>query len=365
MNAKKIDEALQASEIRYRRLFEAAQDGILLVDAETGQIRDVNPFLTDMLGYNHEEMLGKKLWEIGFIKDTEAAKRAFRELQNNTYIRFEDLPLETKDGRSIAVEFVSNVYRINNDKVIQCDIRDITARKLLEQQKEDFYAIVTHDIKSPLTAILGYAELLLTDEKYKLEKEAKEFISAIEKNGHNILRLAEGFLDLSRLRSGKITLNKNKVEVAVLLRGVYEEFEQRAREKDLELYLNLPENHVVCMLDKRYVEIAVKNLVDNALKFTTSGSVTLNAARQTARGRDFIVISVSDTGPGLQKEHMEKIFDRYYRSPNTSGVKGTGLGLSIVKEVADIHGGMVEAVCPEGGGCTFKLFLPAGTPNPV
>ena len=92
------EEALKVSETRYRRLFETAQDGILILDAETGQISDVNPFLVEMLGYSHEEFLGKKLWEIGAFKNIEASKAAFLELQSKGYVRYKDLPLETKDG---------------------------------------------------------------------------------------------------------------------------------------------------------------------------------------------------------------------------------------------------------------------------
>ncbi|MGD1154177.1 MAG: sigma 54-interacting transcriptional regulator [Syntrophales bacterium] len=128
---KQTEEALKSSEKRYRRLFETAQDGILILDAETGQISDVNPFLVEMLGYSHEDFLGKKLWEIGVFKDIEASKAAFLELQDKGYVRYNDLPLETKDGRSLDVEFVSNVYLVNHHKVIQCNIRDITERKLI------------------------------------------------------------------------------------------------------------------------------------------------------------------------------------------------------------------------------------------
>ena len=129
---KQSDEALKVSETRYRRLFETAQDGILLLDAQTGQISDVNPFLVEMLGYSHEDFLGKKLWEIGAFKDIEASKAVFAELQAKGYVRYEDLPLETKDGHPIAVEFVSNVYLVNHHRVIQCNIRNITERKLIE-----------------------------------------------------------------------------------------------------------------------------------------------------------------------------------------------------------------------------------------
>ena len=130
---KRSEEALKISETRYRRLFESAQDGILILDAETGQISDVNPFLGEMLGYSHEEFLGKKLWEIGPFKNMEASKAAFLELQSKGYVRYNDLPLETKEGRPIAVEFVSNVYLVNHHKVIQCNIRDITERKLIAE----------------------------------------------------------------------------------------------------------------------------------------------------------------------------------------------------------------------------------------
>ena len=130
---KESEEALKISETRYRRLFETAQDGILILESETGRISDVNPFLVEMLGYSHEEFLGKKLWEIGPFKNIEAAKAAFLELQSKGYVRYDDLPLETKDGRPIAVEFVSNVYLVNHHKVIQCNIRDITERKLIAE----------------------------------------------------------------------------------------------------------------------------------------------------------------------------------------------------------------------------------------
>ena len=105
--------ALEDSETRYRRLFETAKDGILILDFKTGQIADVNPFLIEMLGYTHSEFVGKKLWEIGPFKDIPASRSAFSELQTKGVIRYDDLPLETQDGRRINVEFVSNVYPVD------------------------------------------------------------------------------------------------------------------------------------------------------------------------------------------------------------------------------------------------------------
>ncbi len=143
---EKKELSLTDSELRYRRLFEAARDGILILDAETGAITDVNPFLIDMVGYSRGEFIKKKLWEVGAFTDIEASKVAFEVLQANEYIRYEDLPLKTKSGKLIQVEFVSNVYLEGKEKVIQCNIRDITERMeiigALQENEKKYHDLV-------------------------------------------------------------------------------------------------------------------------------------------------------------------------------------------------------------------------------
>ncbi len=152
--SKPTGENLRASELRYRRLFETAKDGILILDAKTGQISDVNPFLVNLLGYSHDEFMGKPLWEIGPFKDIKECQLAFRELQDKEYIRYESLPLEHKDGRSIDVEFVSNVYGVSGGtRVIQCNIRDITSRRRMAeklQQSEERFNLVVQATKDAI-----------------------------------------------------------------------------------------------------------------------------------------------------------------------------------------------------------------------
>jgi two-component system, cell cycle sensor histidine kinase and response regulator CckA len=127
---------LQASEIRYRRLFETAKDGILILDADSGAIVDANPFIQDLLGFNADELEGKRLSEIGVFRDRASAESAFSELQTAGYIRYEDLPLQARDGRQVEVEFVSNVYQAGSTRVIQCNVRDVTERKRSEREIE-------------------------------------------------------------------------------------------------------------------------------------------------------------------------------------------------------------------------------------
>jgi PAS domain S-box-containing protein len=132
-NQKQPEAALKDSELRYRRLFEAARDGILILDADTGAVVDVNPFLVELLGFSRETFLGKELWELGFFRDIIANKDSFETLRAEGYVRYEDKPLETKDGRRVDVEFVSNVYLVNGHNVIHCNVRDISARKRADQ----------------------------------------------------------------------------------------------------------------------------------------------------------------------------------------------------------------------------------------
>ena len=148
---QQAEAALHASETRYRRLFEAAQDGILILDAQTGQIVDANPFLTGRLGYSRSGILAKKIWEIGVFQDVIASQDTFRRLVETGYGRYADLPLETRDGRQIAVEFVSNVYQVDGKTVVQCNIRDITERRQAEHQIAELAAIV----QSSQDAIIG------------------------------------------------------------------------------------------------------------------------------------------------------------------------------------------------------------------
>lgn len=164
----RAENALSASEARYRRLFEAAKDGIVILDAETGLVVDVNKFMLDLLRFSREQFLGRKIWEIGFLNDTFASKENFRKLQSHEYIRYEDLPLKTADGRRIDVEFVSNTYAVDHIKVIQCNIRDITERKKAEETLKKREKLLS---KTQEIARLGSWELDLANNRLSWSDE--------------------------------------------------------------------------------------------------------------------------------------------------------------------------------------------------
>ena len=180
---------IKTSELRYRRLFEAAQDGILILDAATGAIIDVNPFLIRMLGYSREEFVQKRLWEVGAFRDVKASQEAFAILQEDEYIRYEDLPLRTRDGQLVDVEFVSNVYWVNDEKVIQCNIRDISERKrahdaLLKSQA----LLLEQSVRDHLTGLFN--------RRYMEETLERELLRAMRKH----LPLGIIMLDMDNLK---------------------------------------------------------------------------------------------------------------------------------------------------------------------
>jgi formate hydrogenlyase transcriptional activator len=216
---RQADEALKVSETCYRRLFESAQDGIVLLDADTGQILDVNPFLIKMLGYLHKDFLGKKLWEIGPFSDIAVSKLRFSELQTKGYVRYEHLPLETREGRLIDVEFVSNVYLVDHKKIIQCNIRDITLRKQAEEALRRAYDEMDLRVKERTEDLVEANQQLLREieERKKAEESLREALKEV-KQLKNQLREENLYLreEINLIHSHKDIVGNSEAIMTVL-----------------------------------------------------------------------------------------------------------------------------------------------------
>ena len=371
------DPGLRTSEIRYRRLFEAARDGILILNALTLKITDVNPFMTELLGYSRDEFLGKELWEIGLFSDKEASQTAFRELQIKGYLRYEDLPLQTKEGRLRQVEFVSNVYDEDGQQVIQCNIRDITERKRAEEEREvllesaqtahaeadlannikdEFLAILSHELRTPLTSILGWSKLL-TDGNLD-EQKSKRAIDSIVRNAQAQRQLIDDLLDISRIITGNLRLDVRPVELAPMIEGVVDGVRPAAEARSIHLQITLESQTSPISGDPERLQQIIWNLLTNAIKFTPKGGLV---QVWLERIESHVEITISDTGEGIPSDLLTHVFDRFRQSDSSSTRRhgGLGLGLSIVRQLVELHGGTVTAESPGAGkGTTFKVIFP-------
>jgi two-component system, OmpR family, phosphate regulon sensor histidine kinase PhoR len=233
-------------------------------------------------------------------------------------------------------------------------LRDVTDARRAEAVRRDFVANASHELRTPISAIRASAETLLSG-AVDDPAAARHFIEIVSRHAERLARLTQDLLDLSRIESRQWRLDASPVDTAALGRQIVELLGATARDKGLELRSEIPEGMVV-RGDARALEQVLVNLVDNGVKYTGAGSVVLQAARDV----DDVILSVADTGPGIEKHHLPRIFERFYRiDPGRSREQGgTGLGLSIVKNLAEAMGG--EAGVESGaGGSRFWLRLPA------
>ncbi|MEK6336400.1 MAG: ATP-binding protein [Acidobacteriota bacterium] len=369
---RRAEVALEDSELRYRRLFETAQDAILILDERQGKIFDANPFIQDMLGYSQGEIVGKELWQIGMFRDAEENKAAFRELQDKGYIRYENLPLKTKAGEQIEVEFVSNVYQVDHHKVIQCNIRDITERSRLErkthdqaealaelhQRKDEFLAMLSHELRNPLSAIFSALHVLrLQGNENPIQQRA---MTTMERQVGQLAHLVDDLLEVSRVITGRIQLQFEHLDVRAIAEHAVASVQPLIERKHV-LSVSLPGEPVWVKGDPTRLEQVIVNLLTNAAKYTDEGGRIWLTVKQEEDEVE-VVLRVRDTGVGIAPELLPSIFDLFTQAPRTvdRSQGGLGIGLSLVKKLVELHGGKVAAHSAGlGQGSEFVVRLPA------
>jgi two-component system phosphate regulon sensor histidine kinase PhoR len=331
------------------KLLNSTREAVIVVDGSL-RVSAANDSAYESLGRSSGKLEGRRLSEV--VRDT-ALHDGFRwsverrepselrlELSGNE-VRIFDVhiaPLEI-DGAQLAVGFFYNVSRIER----------------LERIRQEFLSNISHELRTPLTSILAFVETL-EDGAIDDEENNRRFLNIIRRNAERMRCLISDILELSLIESGKVSIEVQSVDLSSMVSAAFSDLSAKAEPRAIRLVNSVPEG-VRVNADPVRLEQMMTNLVDNAIKFDREGG-TVTVSHQHRAARD--VITVSDTGEGILPEHVDRIFERFYRvdRARTSDAGGTGLGLAIVKHLARLHGGEVTVRSELGAGSVFTIELP-------
>ncbi|HUR44918.1 MAG TPA: ATP-binding protein [Candidatus Saccharimonadales bacterium] len=379
---RKANAGMRTSEVRYRRLFEAARDGILMLDPATRKITESNPFMTELLGYRREELVGKELWQIGLLKDEEANRSAFKELQEKHIIRYENLPLKNKELHKREVEFVSNLYDEGGREVIQCNIRDITERKEVERalvaateeinrhaqeleglvsertnelqetvgELERFSYSVSHDMRAPLRAMQGYAKMLLEDYSGKLDAQGADYLQQILRSSLRLDRLIRDVLSYTRVLYSQLPMEA--VDLDRLVREIITALPNgQPIPPEIQIEGKLP----VVQANAALLSQCFSNLISNGVKFVSSGTTPRLEISSERASDGSVRVCIKDNGIGIAQENQNRVFGLFERLNAHQAYEGTGIGLTIVRKAAERMGARAGFESAPGEGSNFWI----------
>ncbi len=361
-------EKLTVSEKKYREIFESFVDVYYRVNIN-GIIELVSPSIKDVTGWEANELIGKPT-DVFFISPEE--KERFRStFFESGLLKNYEISMRRKDGDIIIVSFNSKViYQEGEPIATQGTFRDVTYMKEAERKlaelnakleeevatKDKFFSIISHDLRSPFTALLGYTRMMDEDFESFSQDEVREAIKSLHSTSENLYELLEGLLTWSRAQRGKLELNPERVNLNETVNGLFELMHPVADKKKIELINEISPNTFV-YADPDMLLGIIRNLVSNSIKFTPEeGSVRV----QHSRNNDFDEITVADTGVGIAEKDLDKIFkiDVHHTTPGTNNEPGTGLGLILVKELVEKHGGKLKVESELGKGTRISFTLP-------
>ena len=372
------EKALSDSETRYRRLFESAREGILLLDAESRQITDVNPFITELLGKNREDLLHKNLLDVGLIQNPQVYDALLKRLEAGEVIDYEENVVRGSDGQRIAVEMNCNAYWMDDRRTIQCNIRNTTERKWAEEEKETMRAQlfqaqkmeaignlaggVAHDFNNLMTAIQVSADVAMmkVDESNLLFRDLKEIRYAALRASSLIRQL----LLFSRKHPMEFTFLNINGTVENLIKMLH-----RLIGEDIQIKTDLAPRLWTVRADISNMEQVIMNLSLNARDAMPKGGVLTiwtenislkpDAVKRMPESRpgNFVRLSITDIGSGMDQDILQRIFEPFFTTKGPG--KGTGLGLSVVYGIVKQHEGWIYVKSEQGKGSTFSVYLPA------
>ena len=372
--SREAKENLERSENKFKTIFENASDSILLVNGE--KIIDSNIQTEYLFGYNKEELIGKSIFSLspGINDNTFFVKRILNQAKKGIPKRFL-LNLRKKNGSLFKAEISVNTAVVNGELFAILMLRDYTERFKIEEEllkaknhaeemsklKTNFLSNMSHEIRTPLNGIMGFSEILM--ELASNEKQ-KSISSKILISGKRLLNTLNNIIELAKIESGDVHPKKESVKISDILEEITDIYKHDAEVKNLNLKCEIVKDSR-SYLDADLLRQIVSNLISNAVTFTDFGNVSVRLNEKIEKGKKYSVIEIADTGIGIKKEFLDKIFEPFRQVSEGYGrhYEGAGIGLTISRNYTELMGGKIEVLSEEGKGSVFSVIFPAITEN--
>ncbi|MCG8051716.1 MAG: ATP-binding protein [Candidatus Thiodiazotropha endolucinida] len=384
---KRLEEAREKLEVawrtleetgsKYEDLYNESPDLLLSIETESQRLSECNATVLRDLGYQQQELIGRKVVELFHPDSREKARELLRQCEQYGSVKNEELMIVTKSGEMIQVllDSVARLDRITGKRYCRTVIHDISERKQMEEEllrakeaaesasqvKSLFLANMSHELRTPLNSILGFSEMLVSDAQTTASQREK--IATIYRSGEYLLGMINDVLDLSKIEAGRIELKPETIDLALMLNDIGRIFEEQAKAAQLRFHLEIdPGLAKYIRLDAGKLRQVLFNLLGNAVKFTREGGFSLRA-RALSDGDDpeklRLQLEVEDSGPGIAPDQLQRIFEPFVQTGDSPGsAKGAGLGLSISKSFVEMIGGEITVDSTLGKGTLFHVELP-------
>jgi PAS domain S-box-containing protein len=358
---KRLEDSLAESEERYRRLFETASDGIILLEKSEGHITHANPAAGALLGYSNKEFIGKKLHDIGVPLGMRDFPTLMQTLSKSGIINYADISVRSKSGQHIHTD----IYMVDRARLVQCNIRNISERQKSAESLRDrsaeletvnkelgaFIYSAAHDLRTPLRAIGGFADIVAKRYGSQLDEKGNDYLGKILKGTERMSNVIDDLLNLSNVSRQEV--QRESVDLSEMASSILTRLREAAPGRRVEVIL---QESLMVYADPGLMEIALSNLIGNAWKFT---SKNVNACIEfgTIKQDGKTVYFIKDNGAGFEQEYVDRMFRPFHRLHSASEFDGTGIGLAIVERIILRHGGRVWADGEVGRGATIHFTL--------
>jgi PAS domain S-box-containing protein len=358
---KKSNDQISEEKDKINAVLREIGEGVVAV-APDKKIIVWNKAASKITGFSEDEAIGHPIWEVLTCIDKKGNKVDdnncifIQAVKIKAPININDLSIKTKTEKTIPI--ADGISPIFNEKGELTNVvfvfRDISKEKAMDDAKDEFLSIASHQLRTPMTAIKGYLQILISGKVGEMSPKAMEFLQEMNRANERLVKMITDTLDISRIEQERLDVKLESFDINQIIKEDVEELQPLADKKSLTMTQIVRKGLVLAFADPKYTKQVLDNLIGNAIKYTETGKIEIWAERVG----DSVVINVEDTGPGISIDDQAKLFQKFFRAVKTSDVGGTGLGLYISKKMAEQMNGKVWVTSEIGKGSTFSFSLP-------